>query len=108
MPLLLLLVASICYTEYRWIQAGAYQPFFRGHAHHDRYMPLLILTVVITRLLQALSFSVLYNTTHTVLYGLRETDLLVCTCAVPVLYTTTAANGASLGCLVSHGQQGIY
>ena len=19
----------------RWMQAGAYQPFFRGHAHHD-------------------------------------------------------------------------
>lgn len=21
----------------RWMQAGAYQPFFRSHAHHDRY-----------------------------------------------------------------------
>lgn len=20
---------------FRWMQAGAYQPFFRGHAHHD-------------------------------------------------------------------------
>jgi hypothetical protein len=91
-------------AKYRWMQAGAYQPFFRGHAHHDRY---------ISTTTDSSHDNHYCNKCHHSMFRLdiaahwaAEIDVLVHIRLSLCHALPFAANDASLGCLVSHGQQG--